>query len=197
MKKTYGQSINEGGHMKNLIAASAAAMLFAFAASSPAWAGSPHGMMDGAGDNKSCEDEDKGHGPGAWMSGHMQGVPEYGRMYLSAIEGLGLSADQKKGVQEIFSNYRKKTIRLEADLKVAEVELEEFLGAAQVNLDAVKAKISDMAAKKAELRFFRIKSFEDLKKILNAEQLGKLKGMSTLRGGHMGPHRMDRMMDDE
>lgn len=120
------------------------------------------------------------------MMGHhmgMMGGEKYGKMYLMAVKNLDLTPDQKKKSHELFSEYKKRMIKSSADIKVAEVELKDLLASEPVNLDKVKTKINDIGAKKSELRFFRVKSLEDFKKILTPEQRNRLKDMMAMGPG--------------
>ncbi len=134
----------------------------------PMGAGCMHGMMGG-------------HGKTG-----MQGMPEsekYGKMYLMALSGLDLTEDQQKKARTLKSGYIKGSIKSEADIAVAEVELKELLAADPVNLSRVKVKINDIGSKKADLRFFRIKSLEEFKKTLTPEQRKKLGSMTAAPAG--------------
>lgn len=120
------------------------------------------------------------------MGGHgmafSKGMPEgekYGKMYLMAVKGLDLTVDQRKKVRALKNGYIKASITSAADIEVAEVELRELLAADPVNLSRVKEKIKGIEAKKAEMRFFRIKSLEDLKKIFTPEQRKKFGEMTA------------------
>ncbi|MBI5588170.1 MAG: PDZ domain-containing protein [Deltaproteobacteria bacterium] len=122
-----------------------------------------------------------GHGK-TGMTGMMESE-KYGKMYLMAVSALGLTEDQQKKAQAQKSEYLKKTIRSRAEIGVAEVELKEHLFSGAVNLDKVRSKINEISAKEAELRFFRIKSLEDFKKILTPEQRKKMNEMVSPAAG--------------
>ncbi|MBI5468122.1 MAG: PDZ domain-containing protein [Deltaproteobacteria bacterium] len=116
-----------------------------------------------------------GHGK-TGMHGMLE-IEKYGKMYLMALSGLDLTEDQRKKARILKSDYIKGSIRSGADIGVAEVELKELLAAEAVNLGQVKAKIKEIESKKADLRFFRIKSLEEFKKTLTPEQRKKLGGI--------------------
>jgi Spy/CpxP family protein refolding chaperone len=124
------------------------------------------------------------------MGGHgkigMKGMSEsekYGKMYLMVISGLDLTEDQLKKARTLKSDYMKGSIKAGADIGVAEVELKELLAAEAVNLGQVRAKIKEIEAKKADLRFFRIKSLEEFKKTLTPEQRKKMESMTAAPAG--------------
>lgn len=160
--------------------------------------GAPGGCMDGGG--PMCAGCSAGmHAPPGPMGGGcmhgmmgdhgktgMQGMPEsekYGKMYLMALSGIDLTEDQQKKARTLKSDYIKGYIKAGADIGVAEVELKELLAAEAVNLGQVKAKIKEIESKKADLRFFRIKSLEEFKKILTPEQRKKMGSMTATPAG--------------
>lgn len=121
------------------------------------------------------------HGRGMMMGGPgnmgMMKGEKYGKMYLMALSALDLNEAQAKKSEALRNDYSKRSIKSASEIAVAEVDLGELLSAEPVKLDKVKAKISEIYAKKADLRYFRVKSLEDFKKILTKEQAGKLKEM--------------------
>lgn len=163
--------------------------------------GAPGGCMDGGGGMcAGCSSGMHAQGGGGCMQGMMQGMQgmgmmmeghgmacdkrmpggeKYGKIYLMAVKGLDLTEDQRKKASALENAYIKASIKSAADVEVAEVELQELLAADSVNLSRVKDKINGIGAKKAEMRFFRVKSFEDLKKILTPEQRKKLGEMTA------------------
>ena len=96
----------------------------------------------------------------------------FGRGFVNSelIAILGLDEEQVEKIKEIESNYMKTFIRSEADLKIAEIELEELLSAKQVILEKVKEKTSLIGLIHSELRFFRFKTIEDIKDLLRDDQ---------------------------
>ena len=94
----------------------------------------------------------------------------YTESYTDIIRELKLTKDQLKKARAVLDDYEKRDVRIEGDMDVWEVELREMLGAAPVNISKIKSKIEAIGAKDSELRFLRIKTFEDFKKILTDEQ---------------------------
>lgn len=128
-----------------------------------------------------CMDE---KGQCSWKdSCPMRGKKErekYDKMYSMASQELGLSPDQAKKAKALESDYMKKSIKARADKELAQVELKELTSAEPVLLDKVRVKLNDVASKKAELKFIRIKAREDFKKILTDEQRQKLDEIMAL-----------------
>lgn len=158
-------------------------------------AGAPGGCMHQDGGCAKGRHGSYGAGDGCRMHGGMKwgcggagimGMPgneNYGKMYLMALKGLDLTEDQQKKVRALKNDYIKNSIKAGADIAVAEVELKELLAAETVNLSRVKSKINEIGAKKAELRFSKIKSLEDLKKILTPEQRKKMGAVTAPAAG--------------
>lgn len=127
------------------------------------------------------------------MGAEMMGGPNYGKMYMKAIRALNLTPDQKAKAQALHSDYHKKTIRAMADIKIAEIELRDMMSADPASLEKVRAKINEISAKKADLRFSRIKALDEFKKILTPEQKKQLNDIAPMGGGMMGMGGMDEM----
>ncbi len=136
-----------------------------------------HGMMKNCPMMESCpmhkgmQGMMKGMGP---MQGMMKGR-RYAIMYKELLDNLDLTEEQRAKVRTLMLNYQKRSIKLDADIKIAELDLRELLAEDPVNLEKVRAKIYEIASNEAELRFFRYSSLEELKKILDEEQRKRLK----------------------
>ena len=114
-----------------------------------------------------------GYGEKAGMMGMMG--HEHGYFFREIFSKLDLTEDQTKKAERIKSSYKKETIKLGADIKVAEIELSELTSEETVNLEKVKGKIKEIEGLKARLRLYRIEKLEEFKKILDAKQLKKLR----------------------
>ncbi len=125
----------------------------------------------------------------AYPHGEEFGVLETGKcdkMFLLGIARmLGLDRGQEKAVEELQGGYLKATIKAEAEIRIAEVELYELTATPGAKLAAVKAKIDEIARKRAAFRFAGYKALDDLKKILTPRQLKDLDQM-TIAGGVWG-----------
>ncbi len=121
-------------------------------------------------DKKSCSKHKGGHGKGkGGFMGHIG-------------EALDLSPDQLEKASALKIDYKKKTIRLKADIKIAEIELKELLGAPKTNMDKVKAKVRAIETLKSNLRIYRLEMKEDFKKILTGKQLKKFNELKPFSG---------------
>ena len=95
-------------------------------------------------------------------------------LLLRNREKLGLSDDQVKKLEQLRSDFEKETIRNEADIRVAEIDLNNLLQAQNADLAKVEAKIRDIERLRADLRIARIRAIEKGKALLTAEQRKKL-----------------------
>ena len=95
-------------------------------------------------------------------------------LLLRNREKLGLSDDQVQKLEQLRSNFDKETIRNEADIRVAEIDLNNLLQAQSADLAKVEAKIRDIERLRADLRIARIRAIEKGKALLTAEQRKKL-----------------------
>lgn len=123
-------------------------------------------------DSKSGKSCDKKHGKRG-----DEGQRGHKAMMDELLASLELSDAQRTDIEKFRLEYRKKTVVMQADIEVAAIELKELLTTVDVvDLDAVREKIDDIAALKADLKFYRIKMLEELKRDkLNKEQRKKLR----------------------
>jgi hypothetical protein len=96
-------------------------------------------------------------------------------------EKLGLSPDQVKNLEQLRDNFQKESIRKEADLRVAEMDLNSLLEAQPVDMAKVEAKIREMERLRADLRLGRIRTIEKGKDQLTADQRKKLQDLLSDR----------------
>lgn len=143
--------------------------------------GSPAYSRSSSDDSKGYKTCDKKHSRGGGDSyskyGHKgDGQRGHQEMMSKLLSSLDLSDDQLADIKKFRLEYKKKTIRMQADLEVAGLELKEILMAEEVDLSAAEKKIGEVAALKARLKFYRIKMLEELKRDkLNDKQRKKLK----------------------
>ncbi len=102
---------------------------------------------------------------------------------LTHAQELGLSPDQVQKLQELRIGFEKETVRRNADIRVAEIDLNALLEKAQWDLNAIDAKVKQIAGLRGDLRFARIKTLAAGRALLTPEQLQKLRQI----GHRMGP----------
>jgi len=108
-------------------------------------------------------------------------------------EELGLSREQVQGLERLRTDFQRQAIRREADLRIAETELESLLAADGVDLGQVEEKIRAIAQLGADLRLSRIRAIEQGKGLLTRDQRAKLRTLidearaSRFRTGPVSP----------
>jgi hypothetical protein len=89
-------------------------------------------------------------------------------------EKLGLSAAQVKSLEQLRNDFQKESIRKDADLRVAEMDINGLVGAEKIDMPKVEAKVREIERMRTDLRLARIRAIQKGKEVLNAEQRKKL-----------------------
>jgi len=111
---------------------------------------------------------------------------------LSNQDKLQLSAGQVQTLEKLRNDFRRQSIRLDADLKVAEMDLAQLLDADSPDTGRVESKVREIEKLKGDLRLARLRAIEEGKKVLSTEQRVKLK---ELLGGSPSDHTHARQTD--
>jgi len=122
-----------------------------------------------------------------WHRHFRPGGPE-GRPLISFMlrhrDELKLTPDQVQRLEGLRADFEREAIRREADLRVAELDLQALLQAEPVDLAKVETKVREIAQLQADLRLARIKVIEQGKAQLTPEQRTTLKTLlAAPRGG--------------
>jgi DNA gyrase/topoisomerase IV subunit A len=111
-------------------------------------------------------------------------------LMLRHREKLGLSDDQVRRLEQLRTDFGKESIRKEADLRVAEMDLDALLDAPNVDLGKVEAKVREIEKTRADLRLARIRTIEKAKELLTPDQRKKLQEILTEPGiSRLSPRR--------
>lgn len=94
-------------------------------------------------------------------------------------DDLALSSEQVRGLERLRSDFQREAIRRDADLRVAEMDLSALLDSHPVDLSKVEAKVREIERFRADLRLSRIRTIEEGKALLSAEQREKLRNLLT------------------
>ena len=89
-------------------------------------------------------------------------------------EKLDLSPAQVKNLEQLRSDFQKESIRKDADLRVAEMDLNGLLVAEKVDMAKVEAKVREIERLRSDLRIARIRTIQKGKEQLTADQRKKL-----------------------
>jgi Spy/CpxP family protein refolding chaperone len=95
-------------------------------------------------------------------------------MIIRNREKLGLSSEQVRNLERLRNDLERESIRKEADIRVAKMELNDLLAAQPVDMTKVEAKVREIERLRADLRFARIRTVAKGKEQLSAEQRKKL-----------------------
>lgn len=111
------------------------------------------------------------------------------------LMALALDEKQKEAIKEIKNKAMKEMIKKKADGHIARIELKELLDEDSVNMKAVEAKLKQIETAKTEMRLSFIRTMEEVKSKLTAEQKKKFKEMPRM-GSTMGSTMMGRAVHD-
>jgi hypothetical protein len=100
-------------------------------------------------------------------------------LMLRHRERLGLSLDQIKQLEQLRSDFAKESIRSEANLRIAEMDLSSLLETQPVDMAKVEAKVREIERLRGDIRLARIRSIEKGKAQLSAEQRRKLQELEA------------------
>lgn len=98
---------------------------------------------------------------------------------LSSKEYLQLTAEQVRKLEQLRDNFQRQSIRVDADLKIIEMDIAESLENDPVEVSKVERKIREAEKQRTDIRIARIRVIEQAKAVLNAEQKKKLQELSA------------------
>jgi hypothetical protein len=90
---------------------------------------------------------------------------------------LSLSPQQVQDLEGLRDGYQREAIRYDADIRIAEVDLQSLLKSDTVDLEQVKGKLQEIGNLKAEIQLARIRAIEQGKALLSPEQREKLSAL--------------------
>ena len=123
------------------------------------------------------------HGLGDRLRGYF-GVGEAPRerplvtIILSHRHELGLTSAQVQGLEQIRDDFQREAIKLDADQRVAQMDLAALLRADPVDVAKVEAKVREIERLRGDLRIGRIRAVERGKAMLTPEQRTKLQALA-------------------
>lgn len=118
--------------------------------------------------------QDRGGQLRDWLGGResREGRPVISLM-LSNRERLGLSDSQVKKLEQLRDDFDKQAIRNDADARIAELDIAALLDNEPVDMNKVEAKVREAEKLRSDLRIARLRTIEQAKAVLNAEQKKK------------------------
>lgn len=114
-------------------------------------------------------------GPGQMMemgkTGEMMG------MCLENAEKIGLTDDQLMKMKTMHRAMQKKQAQFEADQKIAKIDLMEIMDVKDFDLDKANTSVKKMADIKTAYELEKLKTMQEMHKMLTEEQFKKIKKM--------------------
>ncbi len=100
---------------------------------------------------------------------------------LANAGDLELSDSQEGTIRDAQRAHRREEIRRDADIEIAELELEEMMEADTLDLDAIEAHMRQIADLQVDERMAGLRLDRTVRDVLTAEQVEKLEEMSPER----------------
>ncbi len=97
---------------------------------------------------------------------------------LSNAEELELTEAQQQSIREAQRDHRRNDIRRDADIEIAELELDEMMEADALDLDAIDAHMRQIANLQVDERMGNLRMDGTVRDLLTVEQLDQLEEMS-------------------
>lgn len=96
---------------------------------------------------------------------------------ISRAEEIGLSDEQLAKIKSLHYGQIKSLISLEADKDIKQLEINELLDKASLDLPKIEEKVRDLYEKKLEIKMERLKTRQEVRSLLSEEQQNKLKSL--------------------
>lgn len=122
---------------------------------------------------------------GGGMGGHM-GMMHPGPMLQMLKTELTLSEAQEKQLRDILYQVIKTSTKQRADVRVAEIELQQLLDADPVEMGKIEGKLKEIEALRTAIQLNLIKAHEQAKGLLSPEQRQKLERLHDRHPGMQG-----------
>jgi len=97
---------------------------------------------------------------------------------LANAEDLALTEEQTKSIRDTQRNHRRNDIRRDADIEIAELELDEMMEADVPDLDTIEAHMRQIADLQVDERMASLRMDRAVRDTLSAEQIEQLDELS-------------------
>lgn len=124
-----------------------------------------------------------------FQCGQCDGPPPAGRHFRKITKELGLTADQKTQVQDIFRKRHEEARPIHEKLAVERKAEQALIQADTLDEAAIRAQAAKVAALHADMAVHRAQVSQDLRKVLTPEQFTKFKARQEQRGKGMDRRR--------
>jgi Spy/CpxP family protein refolding chaperone len=118
-------------------------------------------------------------GPGMMDEGRGMGRGQWWENPVIAKE-IGLTEAQAKKIDDMATAQRKETIKMNADLKIAKIELQDLFDEAG-NEGAIRKKAAEVSKLQEKIYNARIEHRLAMNKVLTAEQQKKMKSLKHMK----------------
>lgn len=175
--------------MNRTCLSSVMALFFALAVGLPgAWADEERGHGRGYGGEYGGYGGGMMHGMMGMMgkSGHHGTTGHFLRHLQKHSKEIGLSEEQLNKIKTMQLDLDRTRIRMEAEIQVAERELEALIHDEKAELSAIEAKVKQSEGLEADLRMVAIKTKREAWALLTPEQRAKEKAEHEKMMSHMG-----------
>ena len=123
------------------------------------------------------------------LEAQQRGRRHRGPGFERGLKALGLTAEQKEKMAALRIGQAKQMAQLQADQKVAQLELQEAMHQPNPDPGQVKAKVANLNRVRSQILEKRIDMRMKMNQILTPEQREKLKEMKGRRGKMRGSKR--------
>jgi Spy/CpxP family protein refolding chaperone len=110
-----------------------------------------------------------------------------GHMTMEWMGQLGLGQKQMAGIKAVCLRTMKETIKKRAEMDVAEVELRELFLTEPADFKAVEAKVRQIEMLRGDIFILHMKSREEVRSMLTAEQRGKFDSLAAMPAAGLTP----------
>jgi Spy/CpxP family protein refolding chaperone len=146
----------------------------------PVFADEGHGQMGHGGHNQEDQDDHSGH---------------YLKHLLKHAKEIGLTSEQVGKLKAIQLDFKRSEARLEADAKVAKLELQALLEDEKADLTAIQAKVEQLKKAEGACLFAAVKSKHTATALLTPDQREKEHAVhEDMKGGAQHGSGMGGMM---
>jgi len=137
------------------------------------------------------------HGRGPMMANAPRGprmMGGMGGMMLSPamMDRLELTKEQRDNIESIFTSHKKDMIRKNADLALANIELQELIRKDKPDMNLIKDQLQKIANINVDVQYTQIKTQMDVKNILTDEQKANLEKFAKERRTGMAKAKGDK-----
>lgn len=113
------------------------------------------------------------------------GQPPAGKHFKKMAQELGLTAEQKQQIKEVFAKHKPQAEPLMKQLMTERRALRELVQADTVDEAAIKAQAAKIAGVQGDLAVLRAHGFKEIRALLTPEQAAKAKELQAKRDKKM------------